>query len=307
MLPSSLFTRGPELLRSFREVVTTARECTVAFTQRGEIVVLGTVVGADGWVVTKASELESAREQPGSTSPLRCRLSDGRHVSFEEVGVDPVHDLVLLKVDADRLKPVTWGDAAGLQLGNWLVSSGTGPSPVSVGVVSVLARKLSGSPGYMGIAGSETAEGPVIVDVQRGSGAARAGLRTGDLITHIGDEPVTVFADVSRTVQQHRPGSMIDVTVRRGETAEKVTVRLGVHPEAVSGGSNRLTGPLSMRRDNFPSVIQHDSVLHPAECGGPVVSLRGQVIGINIARAERTASYLLPADVVRRVIDELMP
>jgi len=41
---------------------------------------------------------------------------------------------------------------------------------------------------------------------------------------------------------------------------------------------------LSKRRTGFPHILQHDSVVKPRECGGPVVDLDGKVIGINICR-----------------------
>ena len=61
---------------------------------------------------------------------------------------------------------------------------------------------------------------------------------------------------------------------------------------------------LSGRRSGFPA-LQHDTVLHPDQCGGPLVNLDGKVVGINIARASRVASYAIPADVVVPLIQEL--
>ena len=50
---------------------------------------LGTVVAAEGYILTKASELED---------DLSCRLKDGRHLNAEMVGVHEEHDLALLKI-----------------------------------------------------------------------------------------------------------------------------------------------------------------------------------------------------------------
>ena len=69
---------------------------------------------------------------------------------------------------------------------------------------------------------------------------------------------------------------------------------------------NNLGGKLSVRRFGFPLAFQHDTVLRPADCGGPVVDLDGHVVGFNIARAGRTESYALPADAVQGVLKELM-
>jgi serine protease Do len=64
-------------------------------------------------------------------------------------------------------------------------------------------------------------------------------------------------------------------------------------------------GPVSRRRSGFPQVIQHDTVLHPAQCGGPLVDLDGKAVGINIARAGRVATYALPASLILAAMDDL--
>ena len=69
---------------------------------------------------------------------------------------------------------------------------------------------------------------------------------------------------------------------------------------------NSLGGPLSERRAGFPLAIQHDSVLQPTDCGGPIVDLDGKAVGLNIARAGRVESYALPAAIVRESVDKLL-
>lgn len=39
-------------------------------------------------------------------------------------------------------------------------------------------------------------------------------------------------------------------------------------------------------------------VLNPEECGGPVLDLQGQVVGITAARAGRIRSYVIPAETI---------
>ena len=70
-------------------------------------------------------------------------------------------------------------------------------------------------------------------------------------------------------------------------------------------GRNRLNGPLNHRRDDFPSAIQHDSVLHPAQCGGPLVDISGKVVGINVARADRTVTYAVPGEPVIALVKKV--
>jgi serine protease Do len=66
-----------------------------------------------------------------------------------------------------------------------------------------------------------------------------------------------------------------------------------------------LAGNVSSRSEDFPAVFQHDTLLEPVDCGGPLVDLDGHVIGINIARAGRTEAYALPADIVQAAIEPL--
>jgi serine protease Do len=68
---------------------------------------------------------------------------------------------------------------------------------------------------------------------------------------------------------------------------------------------NLLGGPLSDRRTDFASALQHDSVLLPSQCGGPLVGLDGKVAGINVARAGRVESYAIPAATVGPLLAEL--
>ena len=101
------------------------------------------------------------------------------------------------------------------------------------------------------------------------------------------------------------------ITARNGKTIE-MKVRLGMPADLFPndpmafrfGGSDGLNGPLNQRRDDFPAAIQHDSVLLPSQCGGPVVNVSGEVIGINVARANRIVSYALPCGTVRKIVAE---
>ena len=68
---------------------------------------------------------------------------------------------------------------------------------------------------------------------------------------------------------------------------------------------NRMGGDVSERAEAFELAIQHDTVLEPSQCGGPLVNLEGKAVGVNIARAGRVASYALPAALVKRIIEQL--
>src|SRR5205823_9776883 len=88
---------------------------------------------------------------------------------------------------------------------------------------------------------------------------------------------------------------------------QELKATLGARPADLSRGDfqNRLGNELSDRRGGFPAILQHDTVLKPAECGGPLVDLDGKAVGINIARAGRVETYALPSENVLAVLDEL--
>ena len=93
---------------------------------------LGTVISADGYILTKASELHGG---------ARCRFKDGRELPATLVGIHDEHDLAMLKVDAGDLVPVDWKADALPALGSFLVTVGLADEPEAIGVVSATTRK----------------------------------------------------------------------------------------------------------------------------------------------------------------------
>jgi S1-C subfamily serine protease len=62
---------------------------------------------------------------------------------------------------------------------------------------------------------------------------------------------------------------------------------------------------VSRRAQGFEQAIEHDSVLPPWLCGGPLVNLDGEAMGLNIARAGRVTTYALPPGLVQRIFASL--
>ncbi|MGO9872424.1 MAG: S1C family serine protease [Acidimicrobiia bacterium] len=77
-----------------------------------------------------------------------------------------------------------------------------------------------------------TAVGAYVAVVAPGSGAARAKLRTGDVIVELDGERVTSNDDVVRIVREHRPGDSIQVVVLRATARKTFEVTLGDLPNA---------------------------------------------------------------------------
>ncbi|MFC1806450.1 PDZ domain-containing protein, partial [Planctomycetota bacterium] len=287
------------ILRAFRPVVAKANGSIATVLCDGGAAALGTVVDANGLILTKASELRGT---------LECKLPGGKKHKAQVVGISSPHDLALLKVAAKGLQPIAWSEAPA-QVGALIATPGGKADPIAIGVISVAPRPMK-ERGLLGIMFPRTGDDPRVGQVMPGTAAAKAGLKPGDVITKVDGKAVETRDDVIKTIGAHPPGDKIDVHFQRGGEEKKVTVTLGsrrLSPQRQRrlDMMNMFGGPLSDRRTGFESALQHDTILLPSQCGGPLVDLDGKVVGINVARAGRVESYAIPADVARPLLDDL--
>ncbi|MBM3998112.1 MAG: PDZ domain-containing protein [Planctomycetes bacterium] len=283
---------------AFRSVVSGARLSTVQVMSGKRRVAYGTVVDANGFVLTKASELEE---------PMECRLADGRNLAATLVTTDEKLDVAVLHVEATDLTPVSWREGDAPSAGSWLASVGSGEIPTSVGVVSVEPREIPTPRPVLGVM-LETAEGGArVTSVVPDSPAQDAGIEVNDVVVRVNGNDVGDQESLVQRIRTMRPGDRVALVVKRGQSTIDVEARLAdVHSLAQGRRvdfQNSLGGPLSERRWGFPSVLQHDTVLRPNDCGGPIVDLEGRVVGINIARAGRVESYAIPVGALKPVLD----
>jgi serine protease Do len=99
----------------------------------------GVVITPDGFMLT------SAHVVAASDGKVDASFVDGREVTAEVVGADPLSDLAVLRSDAADLAPATLGDAEHLRVGQLVVAIGNPngfAGSVTAGVVSALGRSL---------------------------------------------------------------------------------------------------------------------------------------------------------------------
>ncbi len=278
---------GPDVKTPFRPVVAAANQCVVRVKCEGRDAVLGTIVGPDGWILTKASELKGK---------IVCHLRDGRDLEARIVGLLAPLDLAMLKVDAIGLPVIPWAtDQPGV--GQWLATAGMSDEPLAVGIVSVPRRAVPPTGGMIGVTLSEKADEARIERVLPDSPAEKAGLKPNDVITDVNGEPVRSFMDVVDQLRHHRPGETIKIGVKRGEQTLEFAVkptRLAIPALQQQQMMNSMGVGVSGRADDFSTVLQHDTVLRPGDCGGPVVQPERQGGGRE-HRPRRAYGNLLPA------------
>jgi Do/DeqQ family serine protease len=98
----------------------------------------GVIISENGYIITNNHVIENAQN-------IKVILNDKREFEAKLIGTDPSTDIALLKVDADGLQFLTYGDSNALQLGEWVLAVGNPfnlTSTVTAGIVSSLGRNL---------------------------------------------------------------------------------------------------------------------------------------------------------------------
>lgn len=254
----------------------------------------GVIITPDGYIVTNYHVVKDANE-------VEITLNNNKSYIADIVGTSPENDVALLKVDAQNLDYISFGDSNSLELGQWVLAVGNPfnlTSTVTAGIISAKGRNLSDSddmfqsfiqtdaavnPGNSGgalvtasgeLIGINTAitsrtgsyvgyafaipsnnvkkivedliefgnvqkavlgitgvditpenyksfddinltQGFYIGNVSDDSGAKRAGLKEGDVITKLDDVKVRKFSDLKGFLSSKNPGDQVDVTYMR--------------------------------------------------------------------------------------------
>ena len=262
----------------------------------GRTICTATIVGEDGYVLIKASEVPELHK-------VRIEFSDGRTADLREIHRETRLDLVLAQaVGITGLRAVSFGAAHSLTLGQWLCSVADAGKETRIGIVSAKFRHIPGTGAALGIRMDEKApkagQGVRIIGIASESPAEAAGLQEDDVLITIAGEKVAEFRRVHDIVNKRQPGEMVDIRYLRKDKEETCRVRLASRTKVLQNweGEDFANGGISLRSDNFPEVLQHDIPLLPTDMGGPVATLEGKVVGINIARVDRVTTFALPVE-----------
>jgi S1-C subfamily serine protease len=281
---------------------------------------LGTIL-AEGWVISKNSELSGS---------LTCTASDGTQVSGEVIATDLKDDLALIRLslspgdNGSFEKFVEFKQDYPVERGDVLFTVGQKVTPIAVGVATVaphvvpidqpecqdcvdlgvtvsrdsVTAEVESIDPFGEIAGVAALVGAKIERVYPRTIGERIGLLKGDVLLSVNQQPVSDSLTLGSVGSKVRVGQTLVVTVVRSGEIKKLSRKVDHFSRRIYhdrwGG-----GPFSERRFGFGLTIVHDTLLEPKQCGGPVVDIDGNVVGINIARSTRVATLAIPSSRVQ--------
>ena len=325
--PDQFTKRAPDLADSLRSitdknrtsVVRLIRSSKVQGSQPSKTSVLGTLVSTNGLIVSKYSIAKDMRQ---------CVFHDGQKWPFRIIGFDAKKDLCLIRVNRRGLTPIKFRSDLGQQKVNVrqqgfealsLIPPTAGSLAISVGYEQKIAAFGMVTMGLhdfkiqqpecpdcvdMGITVSPYPslsringvvypfrKGIKVLRVYPRSVGERVGLLVGDLINTVNGKRIDDRQVLDRETKKIRAGDVMTMKIFRKGMPRELTYKVPAVKKTLYdrwGG-----GPYSDRRFGFGPVIVHDSVLAPQDCGGPLVDVEGNVIGVNISRSMRVASFAI--------------
>lgn len=284
---------------------------------------LGTVV-ADRLIVAKKTEID----------PQTKVVISGRTGQGQIVATYPQFDLALVETDLEDLLPINFPEQARVaEQGTMVVSIGVKNSDANLGLITVkpqvfyiqqptcddcvdfglvLASNLKihsvvvSDPNSPNPGRTIMYQGLEVERVYPRSVAERCGLLVGDYMLTINNQFFPTPAQFNTYARTLKTGEQVQVyVIRDGELKSLSTI---VHHKTARTVYDRWGGgPFSQRRFGFGQVITHDTILPPELCGGPLVDLEGTLVGINIARSMRVASFAVSPQEIESLIRAYRP
>lgn len=99
----------------------------------------GVIISKDGYIVTNNHVVDKAEK-------IEITLNDKRTYNAEIIGKDPTTDLALLKIKADDLPYLSYGNSDEVKVGEWVLAVGNPfnlTSTVTAGIVSAKGRNIN--------------------------------------------------------------------------------------------------------------------------------------------------------------------
>lgn len=309
-LPSEKRKNGPLIQKALSPVQVSLQESSAVFynNENSKLFIYGTVVSPDGLILTKASELEEVKE-------YHVRVGTKKYRSPKLVTRNDQWDVALVKIEAEGLNPVDLESKIEVGHGTWIVSNGATERRFRrprAGIISANKREIpGGSPAVLGVALNAKDEKLLVGNVTKESGAEKAGVKEGDELLEVDGTAIKDRDSFIEYLTSKSPGDVVKLKAKRGEETLDFDVELMARHKLYGGTKSRndqLSGgdtQQSARRTGFPMVLQHETTLSRRTVGGPIFTLDGEFVGMNIAAANRVEVFAIPAQELAALVKEL--
>jgi len=296
------------LRKPFAAPSKTAAQSIVELVVDSKPVSIGTIVDADGWILTKASVLDGK---------VSCRMPDQSVIVAEKRAESQEHDLALLKIDVGGLSVPEFSDKEPPSIAQALCAVGS-HQILNPGIVSVETRAIPPEPRWKGDATENAKDGTMILRPANTSpkfqylSTSGTKLQLEDIIVSIDGHStpnVTALTQVLETnLAGYCKGDLVSVTLRRKGTPMTVLTSL---PPATVAKYWMMDQHDTARRSGFTAVFDTDIGLRTRDVGCPVIDVEGRIRGIAIASRGRDETLggptsVLPSHIVSRVTKQLM-
>lgn len=96
--------------------------------------------------------------------------------------------------------------------------------------------------------------------------------------------------------------------VRVGEWVLAIGSPLGLDNTVTVGIVSAQNRPLQIGEREYPNLIQTDAAINRGNSGGPLINLRGEVIGMNtaVSQSSQGIGFAISVDVLRRVVEQIL-
>lgn len=301
-LESTYRTTGSSVVAAFAPQRAVLQTSSAVLLNGRREVCYGVVVSSDGYILTKASEIRKVKS-------LTVTVDRTVYKNVRVLDTDDEWDVALVKVEAEGLIPVVPAATSDLPQGTWVVANGVTSRRerrLLPGVISANPRPLPPPGGViLGVIFKSGAKSLEIEELGETGGAKLAGLAAGDVIVAVDGAKVSSIEDVTKALDKRQVGSKAKVTYRRKGREHSVDVLLTAREEQISR-NDQMSGLFSERRYGFPRVIQHDILGAPSIVGGPLLTLDGKCVGMNISRANRAESFAIPVEEMNKLAGRMI-
>lgn len=114
----------------------------------------------------------------------------------------------------------------------------------------------------LGVTTENADQGAEIQTVSKESGAEKAGLKKGDIITKVGDTKIGNPDDLTKAIRSRKPGDKVDITILRDKKEQKVNAELGQSKDVntYSLGRGQQNFGFTMPDMNFETIMPRTPV-----------------------------------------------